>query len=150
MKRILIRSISMLAALFACFGLLYGCGAKHGPEYSGPAGLVPWISANSPGNGQDNLSWGAAQNAVAYDIYREVINSPSMPDIADANAIARTDQTSYKDNVDIGLYNGAYYWIVGVDGYGIECLDYYGVLNSVVWIPLINGTPTSGYTKVPQ
>ena len=138
-----------LATLVAAITIgLSACGAKHDTTPPGSAGLVPWISANSPGNGDISVTWGAAANSVSYDIYREIVNEPGMPDIGMANRIERTDQMSFSDNVDPSAHYGVYYWVVGVDSYGNECLDYYGVLNSVVGLPLINGTATSGYTTV--
>lgn len=125
--------------------LLSGCGSVSQMEAAAglkkriPTGQVTFINATSPGNGKVYLIWGAAANSTAYDVYRQVTNSPAWP--GNGTALVSTNQTAYTDTVKIGVVNSAYYWIVPVDNTGLE--GYFDTrITPIAWIQFINGTAT--------
>lgn len=142
-KRRYIKVLASAAAALLLFVALYGCGALKDMENSQktriPTGQVSFMNATSPGNGKVYLNWGGAANATAYDVYRQITNSPAWP--GNGTEIAPTNLTSYTDTVNPGIVNSAYYWVVPVDNTGLEG-DFDTTLTPIAWIQLINGTAT--------
>ncbi|MDA8090271.1 MAG: hypothetical protein M0Z61_08650 [Nitrospiraceae bacterium] len=117
----------ILLRIIICIALsiiLSGCGSVSQMEAAAglkkriPTGQVNFINATSPGNGKVYLTWGAAANATAYDVYRQVTNSQAWP--GNGTALVSINQTAYTDTVKIGVVNSAYYWVVPVDNIGLE------------------------------